>query len=76
LILAPASTGLGIAARRGKHVAVVALARRLAGMLYALLRDETLYAPRCPAALPASTSVSPPAGRVLLLWARLLPAYG
>ena len=32
---------LRIAARRGKHVAVVALARRLAGILYALLRDGT-----------------------------------
>jgi len=41
---------LRIAARRGKHVAVVALARRLAGILYALLRDETVYAPRSPAA--------------------------
>jgi len=35
-----------IAARRGKKIAVVALARRLAGILFALLRDETLYAPR------------------------------
>jgi transposase len=43
---------LRIAARRGKHVAVVALARRLAGILYALLRDDTVYAPRHPAALP------------------------
>jgi len=34
------------------HVAVVALARRLAGILYALLRDDTVYAPRRPAALP------------------------
>jgi hypothetical protein len=42
---------LRIAARRGKHVAVVALARRLAGILYALLRDGTLYASR-PAAHP------------------------
>ncbi len=32
-----------IAARRGKRVAVVALARRLAGILYALWRDETDY---------------------------------
>ena len=32
---------LGIAARRGKKVAVVALARRLAGILYAMLRDGT-----------------------------------
>jgi transposase len=43
---------LRIAARRGTHVAVVALARRLAGILYALLRDGTVYAPRRPAALP------------------------
>jgi hypothetical protein len=33
------------------HVALVALARRLAGILYALLRDGTVYAPRRPAAL-------------------------
>ena len=37
---------LRIAARRGKHVAVVALARRLAGILYALLRDGTVFQPR------------------------------
>jgi transposase len=43
---------LRIAARRGKHVAVVALARRVAGILYALLRDGTVYTPRRPAALP------------------------
>ena len=44
---------LRIAARRGKHVAVVALARRLAGILYALLRDGTVYTPRpAAAALP------------------------
>ena len=36
---------LRIAARRGKHVAVVALARRLAGILYALLRDGTVFTP-------------------------------
>ncbi len=34
---------LHIAARRGKHVAVVALARRLAGILYALLRDGSVF---------------------------------
>ena len=33
----------GIAARRGKKIAVVALARRLAGLLYAMLRDGTTY---------------------------------
>ena len=36
---------LRIAARRGKHVAVVALARRLAGILYALLRDGSVFGP-------------------------------
>jgi transposase len=37
---------LRIAARRGKHVAVVALARRLAGILYALLRDGSMFEPQ------------------------------
>src|SRR6266849_723694 len=37
---------LRIAARRGKQVAVVALARRLAGILYALLRDGSVFTPR------------------------------
>ena len=37
---------LRIAVRRGKHIAVVALARRLAGILYALLRDATVFEPR------------------------------
>ena len=50
---------LRIATRRGKHVAVVALARRLAGILYALLRDGTVYAPRRPAALPDSLVALP-----------------
>ena len=35
-----------IAAHRGKGIAVVALARRLAGILFALLRDGTVYEPR------------------------------
>lgn len=34
---------LGIAQRRGKRVAAVALARRLAGILFAMLRDQTTY---------------------------------
>jgi hypothetical protein len=34
---------LGIAARRGKRVAVVALARRMAGILYAMWRDQMPY---------------------------------
>ncbi len=37
---------LSIVARRGKHIAVVALARRLAGILYALLRDGTVFVSR------------------------------
>jgi transposase len=37
---------MGIATRRGKKIAVVALARRLAGLLYAMLRDGTTYEPR------------------------------
>lgn len=32
-----------VAARRGRSIAVVALARRLAGILYAMWRDETEY---------------------------------
>ncbi len=44
---------LRIVARRGKHIAVVALARRLAGILYALLRDGTVFAPR-PSPLPGA----------------------
>ena len=32
-----------IAARRGKRIAVVALARRLAGILYAMWRDKSPY---------------------------------
>jgi transposase len=44
--LAPlAAWATRIAARRGKKIATVALARRLAGILYAMLRDGTDYAP-------------------------------
>jgi len=32
-----------IALRRGKRIAVVAVARRLAGILYAVWRDDTTY---------------------------------
>ena len=47
---------LQIATRRGKPVAVVALARRLAGILYALLRDGTVFTPtRAPEPVPAAT---------------------
>jgi len=36
---------LGIAERRGKRIAVVALARRLAGVLYAIWRDQQPFHP-------------------------------
>jgi hypothetical protein len=32
--------------RRGTRIAVLALARKLAGILYAMWRDGTVYAPR------------------------------
>jgi transposase len=35
----------GIVRRRGRNVAAVALARRMAGILFAMLRDETAYQP-------------------------------
>jgi transposase len=47
-----------IASRRGKKIAVVALARRLAGILFALLRDETVYEPRV--SQPATTETIVP----------------
>jgi transposase len=46
-----------IAARRGKGIAVVALARRLAGILFALLRDGTVYEPRRRPAGPVTQAV-------------------
>jgi hypothetical protein len=36
---------LKVALRRGKKIAVVALARRMAGVLYAMMRDRTSYLP-------------------------------
>jgi hypothetical protein len=47
---------LRIAARRGKHIAVVALARRLAGVLYALLRDGSVFEPRHAVGLPRAVT--------------------
>jgi hypothetical protein len=35
-------------ARRGRPIAAVALARKLAGILYALWRDGTVYDPQHP----------------------------
>jgi transposase len=39
--------------RRGKRVAVLALARKLAGMLYAIWRDGTVYEPRLSGSAPS-----------------------
>jgi transposase len=52
---------LRIAARRGKQVAVVALARRLAGILYALLRDGSVFEPQRvrPLHPPAAAAAAP-----------------
>jgi transposase len=47
---------LRIAARRGKRIASVALARKLAGVLYAMWRDGTEFGqPQSPAQPPATT---------------------
>ncbi|MCI0459647.1 MAG: hypothetical protein L0Z62_22075, partial [Gemmataceae bacterium] len=51
---------LRIGARRGKQVAVVALARRLAGILYARLRDGSVFEPqrsRHPRPTPAAAAL-------------------
>lgn len=55
----PATQGLyqwaaRIAARRGKKVAAVALARKLAGILYAMWRDGTSFEAQSPHALSAA----------------------
>jgi hypothetical protein len=36
---------VSIASRRGKFIAIVALARKMAGILFALWRDGTIYCP-------------------------------
>jgi transposase len=43
-----------VAARRGRFVAVVALARKMAGILFALWRDGTSYRPSLAAQVPAA----------------------
>lgn len=49
-----------IAARRGRKIAVVALARRLAGILFAMMRDGAKYKPPQRAQAAASAEVPPP----------------
>jgi transposase len=47
-----------LAARRGRFIAVVALARRLAGILYAMLRDGTPYQPTRVSPTPSPAAVA------------------
>jgi transposase len=49
---------LQVEARRGKHIAIVAQARKLAGILFALWRDGTRYEPRRGATVTAPTSAA------------------
>jgi transposase len=52
---------LRIAGRRGRAVAAVALARRLAGILWAMLRDDATYDPQRWAVAPAAPPATIPA---------------
>ncbi len=49
--------------RRGRHIAVIALARKLAGILYAVYRDGSVYSPThqrvAETAVPQTTSPAP-----------------
>jgi len=49
-----------VARRRGKKIAVVALARKLSGILFALWRDGTVYDPRRAASAPSDALGAPP----------------
>ena len=53
----------GIAQRRGKRVAAVALARRLSGIMWAMLRDATEYEARSQRSAEQSREQSAPAMR-------------
>jgi hypothetical protein len=58
----------GIAVRRGKKIAIVALARRMAGVLLAMMRDRTCYLQ--PALQSESSGISESATRL-----RIAPAH-
>jgi hypothetical protein len=47
-----------IAERRGKYIAIVALARKLAGIMFALWRDGTTYRPALSAKTTAESTGS------------------
>ena len=53
----------GIAQRRGKRIAAVALARRLSGIMWAMLRDATEYEARSQRSAELSREQSAPATR-------------
>ena len=55
----------GIAARRGKKIAIVALARRMAGVLFAMLRDRTCY---IQAAMPEPSARLPELDSIDCYW--------
>ncbi len=78
----------GIAGRRGKRIAAVALARRLAGILFAMWRDGTVYeatkmrgprpvvvAPRRQPTGAASPAGQPPSSAADTLGAQRIAAY-
>jgi transposase len=48
--------------RRGKSVGIVAVARKLAGILYAMWRDQSVYQAARAAAAPHAVGTTPPAG--------------
>lgn len=48
-----------VAGRRGKKVAICALARRMAGILYAMWRDQKAYNPQLAESKPSRTTASP-----------------
>lgn len=50
----------GVMRRRGKPVGIVAVARKLAGILYAMWRDQTVYQPQRAADVVAAAGVTPP----------------
>ena len=49
---------LEVEKRRGKHVATIALARKMAGVLFAMWRDGTLYRPQSAAATTAPPALA------------------
>jgi transposase len=57
---------MAVAKRRGKKLAVVALARKLSGILFAMWRDGTMYDPQRAATAWPHAEISPPPRRLAL----------